>query len=252
MTEYKNKRQKSLQPENFKLETTTVWSFPDRGEWATHNGKYRGNWSPYIPRNIIMRYSSPGETVLDQFVGGGTTLIEAKLLGRHAIGIDINPAAVELTKNNLNFECESLSKITVQIGDARNLSFISSEKIDLICTHPPYANIIKYSDNIDGDLSRLNINEFLKEMNSVANEAFRVLKKDRYCAILIGDTRKKKHVVPIGFQVMQVFLKAGFVLKEIIIKQQHNCQSTPYWAQKSIESNFLLIMHEYLFVFRKP
>ncbi|MDI3480368.1 MAG: hypothetical protein PWQ97_23 [Tepidanaerobacteraceae bacterium] len=57
MTEYKNKRQKSLQPENFKLETTTVWSFPDRGEWATHNGKYRGNWSPYIPRNIIMRYS---------------------------------------------------------------------------------------------------------------------------------------------------------------------------------------------------
>ncbi|MDN5301839.1 MAG: hypothetical protein PWQ60_1353 [Thermoanaerobacteraceae bacterium] len=198
MTEYKNKRQKSLQPENFKLETTTVWSFPDRGEWATHNGKYRGNWSPYIPRNIIMRYSSPGETVLDQFVGGGTTLIEAKLLGRHAIGIDINPAAVELTKNNLNFECESLSKITVQIGDARNLSFISSEKIDLICTHPPYANIIKYSDNIDGDLSRLNINEFLKEMNSVASEAFRVLKKDRYCAILIGDTRKKKHVVPIG------------------------------------------------------
>lgn len=44
-------------PERFKLEDTTIWSFPERGNWATHSGKYRGNWSPYIPRNIILRYS---------------------------------------------------------------------------------------------------------------------------------------------------------------------------------------------------
>jgi len=47
-------------PSTFTPETTTVWSFPDRGDWATHVGNYRGNWSPYIPRNLILRYTAPG------------------------------------------------------------------------------------------------------------------------------------------------------------------------------------------------
>ena len=46
---------KKFEPEDFKLERTTVWSFPDRGDWATHKGNYRANWSPYIPRNLILR-----------------------------------------------------------------------------------------------------------------------------------------------------------------------------------------------------
>jgi hypothetical protein len=68
-------------PSTFTPETTTVWSFPDRGDWATHVGNYRGNWSPYIPRNLILRYTQPGELVLDQMMGSGTTLVECKLLG---------------------------------------------------------------------------------------------------------------------------------------------------------------------------
>ena len=173
-----------LQPENFELETNTVWAFPDRGKWATHDAKYRGNWSPYIPRNVILRYSSEGDTVLDQFVGGGTTAVEAKLTGRNFIGIDINPAAVELTKNKLNFEYDTSADISVRLGDARKLD-ISDGSIDLICTHPPYADIINYSDGIDGDLSLLSIKPFLAEMSKVAEECFRVLKKDKFCAILM-------------------------------------------------------------------
>ena len=73
-------------PSTFTPETTTVWSFPDRGDWATHVGNYRGNWSPYIPRNLILRYTAPGELVLDQMMGSGTTLVECKLLGRRAVG----------------------------------------------------------------------------------------------------------------------------------------------------------------------
>jgi hypothetical protein len=49
-----------LQPADFELEQTTVWSFPDRGTWATHQGNYRGNWAPQIPRNLILRYTQPG------------------------------------------------------------------------------------------------------------------------------------------------------------------------------------------------
>jgi len=50
---------------------------------------------------------------------------------------------------------------------------------------------------------------------------------------------------------MERFLKAGFVLKEDIIKVQHNCKATGFWVKKSKEYNFLLIMHEHIFVFQK-
>ena len=80
---------KEYEPQNFELEMTTHWSFPVRGKWATHDSKYRGNWSPYIPRNIILRYSNENDLILDQFVGGGTTLVEAKLLNRNIIGVDV-------------------------------------------------------------------------------------------------------------------------------------------------------------------
>ena len=47
------------------------------------------------------------------------------------------------------------------------------------------------------------------------------------------------------------FEEAGFKLKELIIKEQHNCRATGYWKTNSIKYNFLLIAHEYLFVFKK-
>lgn len=246
-----NKNIKSWEPENFSLESTTIWSFPNRGSWATHNGKYRGNWSPYIPRNIILRYTNIGEIVLDQFVGSGTTLVEAKLLRRKGIGVDINPEAVNLSRYNINFIKDSCGEAEVRVGDARHLEFIKDNSIDLICTHPPYSNIIRYSTDIHGDLSHCDIDDFLTEMEKVAIECYRVLKTDKYCAILIGDTRRKGHIIPIGFNIMEVFLNTGFKLMEIVIKEQHNCSSTEYWRNKSIKHNFLLIAHEYLFIFKK-
>lgn len=243
---------KEWEPKDFRMEATTVWSFKDRGKWATHSGKYRGNWSPYIPRNLILRYSKEGDIVLDPFLGSGTTLVETKLLKRKGIGIDINPEAISLAKENLRFNKNMEFEPIIHNLDSRHLNIIEDKSIDLICAHPPYANIIKYSEDIKGDLSLLDIKEFLVEISSVAKELFRVLKKDKYCAILIGDTRRNKHMVPLGFYVMQEFLNAGLVLKENIIKEQHNCQATGFWYKKSIDYNFLLIAHEYLFVFRKP
>lgn len=238
-----------LQPNNFKLEPTTVWSFPDRGSWATHSGKYRGNWSPYVPRNLILRYSNPGEWVLDQFMGSGTTLVEAKLLNRNAVGVDINPQSVSISETNLQFQCETNSKIFTRCANATDLHFIKDNHIDFICTHPPYVNIIKYSKGIEGDISLLDVEEFLTEMCKVAEESFRVLKKDKMCAVMIGDVRKYGKVIPLGFRMMECFLQAGFTSKEIIIKEQHNCRSTDYWKQQN--NNFLLLAHEYIFVFQK-
>ncbi len=239
-------------PENFEIQTNSVWSFPQRGNWATHDAKWRGNWSPYVPRNLILRYSEEGDLLLDQFAGGGTTLVEAKLLNRNIIGIDVNDDALRRCQEKTSFEHENANgSIYLRKADARDLNFILDEEIDLICTHPPYANIIKYSDNIASDLSNLDVPDFLSEMEKVASECHRVLKKGKYCAILIGDTRKKGHIVHLGFDTMKVFESAGFKLKEIIIKEQHNCKATGYWKTNSIKYNFLLLAHEYLFVFKK-
>lgn len=243
---------KKWNPDDFELEMTTHWSFPKRGDWATHDAKWRGNWSPYIPRNIILRYSQEGDLLLDQFVGGGTTLVEAKLLNRDIIGIDINDVALERCREKTAFDYEpAKGKVYIKKGDARKLDEISNESIDLICTHPPYANIIKYSDGIDGDLSLLNVKDFLEQMKPVAEESFRVLKKGKFCAVLMGDTRQKGCMIPMSFDVMKIFQNVGFTLKELIIKEQHNCKATGYWKTNSVKYNFLLIAHEYLFVFKK-
>lgn len=249
---FKMKKITKWEPDDFELEMTTHWSFPNRGKWATHDAKWRGNWSPYIPRNIILRYSRVNDMLLDQFAGGGTTLVEAKLLNRNIIGVDVNDAALNRCTEKIDFEHEGANgKVYLRKGDARNLNFIPNESIDLICTHPPYANIIQYSEDIEEDLSRLKIKDFYNEMGKVAAESYRVLKKDKFCAILMGDTRQKGNMVPMSFEVMKIFENAGFKLKEIIIKEQHNCKATGFWKTNSVKYNFLLIAHEYLFVFKK-
>jgi SAM-dependent methyltransferase len=254
-----SKRIKSWEPTDFRLESTTVWSFKQRGSWATHDGRYRGNWSPYIPRNLILRYTKPGDLVLDPFVGGGTTAVEAKLLGRRCIARDINPLCVEMTLENLRFAlprtlfAESpVYEPDVSVGDARYLEGIADNSVDLICAHPPYAGIIPYTSGVEGDLSQLDVPEFLREMRQVALECYRVLKPGSKCAVLIGDARQRKHVIPIGFHTIGVFLEAGFHLKELVIKRQHNCRTTGFWASRSLEHNFLLLAHEYLPIFEKP
>lgn len=238
----------------FNEETTTVWSFPERGNWATHKPTYRGNWAPQIPRNLILKYTKEGDLVLDPMVGAGTTLIEAKLLNRDAIGIDINSQAIKLSKESLEFEVENKSKQECYIGDVRKLEKIASDSIDLVLTHPPYLNIIRYSEtSLASDLSNIgSLSRFLSEFEPAVKGLFRVLKPDHYCAILIGDTRRHRHYVPLAFNVMSLFLRNGFILKEDIIKVQHNCQTTPRWSAAVKKYDFYLIMHEHLFIFRKP
>jgi len=238
-----------LQPDDFMEEKTTVWSFPNRGNWATHTGRYRGNWSPYVPRNLILKYTKPGEWVLDQFMGSGTTLVEAKLLNRHAIGVDINENALHIASENLKFNSGNHTKIIMRKGSAAKLDFIKDNSIDFICTHPPYSDIITYSEGIKGDLSLLKTEDFLLAMEDVARETLRILKAGKKCAVMMGDIRKNRNVVPLGFYTMDVFVKAGLYLKEIIIKEQYNCMATKYWENRN--NDFYLLAHEYIFVFEK-
>jgi hypothetical protein len=59
-------------------------------------------------------------------------------------------------------------------------------------------------------------------------------------------------VIPLGFKLINIYLDAGFKLKELVIKRQHNCKTTGFWYASSVKYNFLLLAHEYLPIFEKP
>jgi DNA modification methylase len=239
------------------LQKTSVWNFTRRGTWAVHDGRYRGNWPPQVPNNIIRRYSSAGEIILDPFLGGGTTVIESWLLGRKSIGLDISPNAISISKTRIEemsekAELEKLNlslKPTIRKGDARDLSFLKNESIHLICTQPPYLDSLRYTHFENNDLSHIgNEKEFCEEFKKVAQEFYRVLKKGKICAVQMGDTRKLGKFVPLGFMVLNELESVGFETKDIVIKLQYADKSTAFY--KNLKD--FQIAHEYIFVMKKP
>jgi hypothetical protein len=89
------------------------WTAKQRSGHSIHEVSYRACYKPQLPAYFIQRYAEPGQLIYDPFMGRGTTLIEAKLLGCNVIGNDVNPLSTILTAPRL---CEqSLEKITQRI-----------------------------------------------------------------------------------------------------------------------------------------
>ena len=87
----------------------SVWDFGRSGgktNYSVHSiGEYPSKIRPLIFHEVVKRFSKKGDIVLDPFCGCGTMAVEAKILGRHSINYDVNPNAIDLTK-------EKLSKLT--------------------------------------------------------------------------------------------------------------------------------------------
>lgn len=75
--------------------TDSLWLMGSRDRSGMHTGELHGNFIPQIPHQALLRYTKQGDTVLDTFLGSGTTLIECKGLGWHRIGIELIPEVVE-------------------------------------------------------------------------------------------------------------------------------------------------------------
>jgi hypothetical protein len=249
---------------DFSPEKTTVWDFKDRGDWAVHTSEYRGNWPPQIPRNLILKYTKEDDAILDPFVGGGTTIIEAYLLKRRSVGIDISQNAVNVCNDKIR-EMEQRARDKTLLlrnyrpiivrGSALNcLKLLQSKgfgegSFDLICAHPPYMDSIVYTRNKE-DLSRFsNHAEFCKKMGEISRQLYKLLREGGTCGVLIGDVRKEFSLKPLGFNVMEEFMKTGFQIQEIIAKIQHRDRSTEFYHFKD-SANYLL-NHEYLLVLNK-
>ena len=247
-------------PGEYQRFTTTVWDIPVRGAWGVHQSTYRGNWAPQVPRALIERYSKPGDTVLDPFVGGGTTLIEAWALGRNAIGYDVSDIALEMSRSRLG-EMEhkagreslfGLPDVRVEIrkGDARRLKGISKESVDLVCAHPPYGPALRYTHGNPVDLSIIqDPNAFIHELGKAIARFYEVTKPGGVCAILLGDIRYKGAVYPLGFEAISLSRTAGFRLQEIVIKTQNKDRSTEFFYKNAPID--LRLNHEYLLILLK-
>jgi DNA modification methylase len=78
------------------------WTSKQRAANPLHEISYRACFKPQLPRFFIERFTELGETVYDPFMGRGTTLLEASLLGRKVVGCDINPVGRVLIEPRLS------------------------------------------------------------------------------------------------------------------------------------------------------
>ncbi len=258
---------RTWEPPDFKLETTTLWDFPNRGSWAVHIGDYRGNWPPQLVRNIILKYTKPGELVLDAFMGGGTTLIEAWLLNRHSVGIDVSKLAHQtasarlermelLSKQDSRARIESHYRPQLIFGDSTfakdsaTYNDIRPGTVNLLCVHPPYLDALTYTNGLPEDLSQIKEpGDFLERITTFAEGATPYLASNNVCAVLIGDVRRNGQIIPLGARTLDAFTKAGFQLEDIVVKTQHRDRSSEFYFWSS---DGFLLAHEYLYILKWP
>ena len=254
-------------PKEFKLEAGTIWDFPRRGDWAVHKGDYRGNWPPQLARNLIERFSAEGDLIVDLFVGGGTTLVEAWLLRRKSLGLDVSTLAVQTTRGRLD-EMGDAAQLSNEIclhpefrphviqGSALKFRKVASGilsslgSVSLICVHPPYLNALRYTKDNKDDFSRIrDPHEFSKRMRLLAQEIYLALPPGGTCAILMGDVRQSGKLIPLGYNTLNQFERSGFALQDIVIKRQHHDRSSEFYTKSDKQ---LLLSHEYLFILNRP
>ena len=208
---------------------TSIVSYPERGEGG--NNRYRGNCSPKLIEDLIS-FFKPQE-ICDYMCGSGTTKdaadkcsIKSRLYDLHS-GFDIMNCDIQ-------------------------------ERPEFIFWHPPYWDIIKYSDvmykasdvesrygynPLKFDLSRIpDWDGFVDAMNYAMLKQFASLEKGGRMAVLMGDIKKKGKL----YSMISEIVKPG-TLENIIIKAQHNCFSD----NTQYSGSFIPILHEYVMIVRK-
>lgn len=250
---------------NSEIDVNSLWIINERDKSGKHKNIYHGNFIPQIPRQLIQRYTKENELVLDAFLGSGTTLYECENLNRKFIGLDINKKMIEYTSNQMIeseyknykiFHCDSSDELQTKHSIENGLQNLNEKDLKFVFFHPPYLDIIKFTEN-PNDLSHIsNLTTFVKKFILVCKNTLRYLSNERYFAIIIGDVYKNGEVIPVSFYLMDA-IKRNFnvKLKGIIVKNiegnKGKLGKEGIWTYRAMRSDYFIFKHEYIFVFKK-
>jgi len=247
--------------------TDSLWMMPSRERSAGHSLDYHGNCIPQILTQMLQRYTKAGDTMVDFFLGSGTSAIESHRLERKCVGIEIQPTMAEYVQGKIN-DLGAQETTRIIQGDSSDpqwtgkklkkaLGEFGQEHAQFAFLHPPYADIIRFS-NLERDLSNVDsTDEFLDGFERVAQLAFDTLQKGRFAAVVIGDKYSNSELVPLGFYCMERMNRVGFKTKSIIVKnmtgnERGKGRMGNLWRYRALVGGFYIFKHEYVIVFQKP
>jgi 16S rRNA G966 N2-methylase RsmD len=242
--------------------TDSLWIIPERDNSGKHSGFYHGNFVPQVPRQLILKYTKKNDVVFDPFMGSGTTAYEAETLGRNFIGVDIQKELVDYVRQNVepsNNFTELMSGDSTKAATFKKIkSTLDVHKIKNVqfaILHPPYTDIIKFS-NLKDDLSNaVSLKDFLAKFTKVLKNTIDLLEDDRYLAIVIGDKYTAGEWIPLGFYCMNEAQELGLKLKSVIIKNMAGNRAKQnkeaIWRYRALMSDYYIFKHEYILIFKK-
>lgn len=255
-------------------ETVSVWN--QRGLGAGHPDAQieRQHPAPFSFTDVgrlVRFFTKRGHTVLDPFVGVGSTLKACAIDGRNGIGIELNPTFAELTRQRLDVEVRDMfatvGEQQVLEGDARDhLPMIPDESVDLVVTSPPYWSILKKQDHkvrqerIEKglvkdygedarDLGRIdNYDDFLKELTAIFGECARTLKRGKYMALIVSDFRDKSKYIMFHADLAKAMESHGMEMRGLTVLYQRHKKVFPYGYPYSYVPN---IHNQYILILQK-
>ena len=251
---------------NYKhIETGTLWNFQSRDNTNGHSYDYHGNYIPQIASQLLERYTKSQDVILDMFLGSGTTAIEALNMNRRCVGVEIQKEMCDYVSEK--FTREALNKsVKIINGDSSKeevkkhifatLKGLDEEYAQFLMLHPPYADIIKFSD-LEGDLSTLEkTDDFLEGFKKVAQIGYDCLEKKRFAALIIGDKYANGELIPLGSMCMEKMKEVGFTLKAVIVKniegnEKAKGKNANLWHYRALAGGFYIFKHEYIYLFQK-
>jgi hypothetical protein len=246
--------------------TDSLWQIDSRDRSGGHRLDYHGNFVPQIATQTYLRYTKEDDIVLDLFLGSGTSAIEAARLNRRLIGVELKPDLVGYVQSKVPAELlgdririlegdSTLEETAARVREA--LVEMSVEHAQLLMLHPPYHDIIQFS-NRPADLSNTpTLDGFLDLFETVARRGFDLLEPSRFAVLVIGDKYAKGELIPLGFYCMERMQRAGFRTKGIVVKnitgnEMGKGRDSNLWRYRALAGGYFLFKHEYVIIFQKP
>ncbi len=233
--------------------------------------KHPAMFPTQLTSRLIQIYTkNKGEVVLDPFLGSGSSIVSAYELLRKGIGFEISKEYIKLTKDriekvqlNLSQKYEDLIEPEIYNKTVFDVPRILPENsVDLVITSPPYWDILtmersadkkeirKYSDS-EEDLGNIHdYDKFIEKLKEAFAGIYKVLKKGKYCTVVVMDIRKKSKFYPFHMDMTVKMKEIGFELDDIIIwdrqKEYNNMRPLGYPFVFRVNK-----IHEFILIFRK-